>query len=270
MEDTLRMAMFYARSASIQRASNRIQIKAVERKLYGNYSIKDYHNYYERTVKALMEYAVNLSIYFNTKLFIKSIFGNFFTNNAYHGHMRFVERKHHHPFIDPMERIELWCRCDHCGQPVKINIEWLTNACESINSMVKFTQRYRLAELWSHKLVTWCTHCKETIRLKEFFTSLHFQRYIPTTVHVATELGRKKYLNENVYDWDKMNKLESDFQNMSTVEFASTYDMDMDGDVLNVTLIKRGDALNVIPIKRYTEYPWLQKEVKHGKRKHHN
>ena len=199
-----------------------------------------------------------------------SIFIWFFISLLLHGHMRFVERKHHHPFIDPMERVELWCRCDHCGQPVKINIEWLTNACESINSMIKFTQRYRLAELWSHKLVTWCTHCRETIRLREFFISLHFHRYIPTTVQVATELGRKKYLNENVYDWDKMNKLESDFQNMSTVEFASTYDMDMDGDVLNVTLFKRGDALNVIPIKRYTEYPWLQKEVKHGKRKHHN
>ena len=260
MEDSTRKAMFYASSVSTQRASNRIQIKYVERKLYGNYSIKEYHGSYERTIKALMEYAVNLSIYFNSKLFIKSIFGNFFTNNAYYGHMRFVERKQHHRSIDhPMERVELWCRCNHCDQPVKINIEWLTNDCETINSMVKFTQRYRLAELWSRKLVTRCTHCKETICLSEFFTSLHFRRYIPTTVQIATELGRKKYLNENVYDWDKMNKLESDFQNMSTILFASTYDLDLDGDVLNV-----------IPIKRYAEYPWLQKEVKHGKRKHHN
>lgn len=246
--------------ATTQRADNRIQIKVVERKHYGNYSIKEYRGYYERTVKALLEYAINLSIYFNRKRFIKSIYGNFFTNNAYYGHMRFVERKQH-PFIEPMERVELWCRCNHCGQLVKINIEWLTNDCETVNSMVKFTQRYRLAELWSRKLVAKCTHCRETIRLREFITSLHFHRYIPTTVQVATELGRKKYLNEDVYDWDKMNKWELAFQNMHTVEFAhrSTYDLDLDGDVLNV-----------IPIKRYAEYPWLQKEVKHGKRKHNN
>ena len=238
---------------------NRIQIKAVKRNHYGNYSIKEYHGYYERTIKTLMEYALNLSIHFNSKLFIKSIYGNFFNGNAYYGHMRFVERKQHHLFLDPMERVELWCRCNHCGQPVKINIEWLTNDCETINSMVKFTHRYRLAELWSRKIFTKCTHCRETIRLKEFITSLHFLRYIPTTVQVAKELGRKKYLNDDVYDWDKMNKWELAFQNMSTVEFAhrSMYDLDLDGDILNV-----------IPIKRYDEYPWLQKEVEHGKRKH--
>lgn len=246
--------------ATTQRVDNRIQIKAVERKLYGNYSIKEYNNHYERTVKALLEYAINLSIYFNMKLFIKSIYGNFFTHNAYYGHMIFVEREQH-PFIEPMERIELWCRCNYCGQPVKINIEWLTNDCETVNSMVKFTQRYRLAELWSRKLVAKCTHCRETIRLREFITSLHFHRYIPTTAQVAMELGRKKYLNEDIYDWDKMNKWETAFQNMNTVEFAhrSMYDLDLDGDVLNV-----------IPIKRYAEYPWLQKEVKHGKRKRNN
>lgn len=259
MEDTLRKTMFYVSSVSTQRAGERLQIESVKRKLYGNYSIEYWYNYHARTVHALMEYALNLSIYYNMKLFIKSIYGNFFTNNAYYGYMRFNE-SHQHPFNEPMERVELWCKCNHCGGPVKINIEWLTNDCETINSMVKFTQRYRLAELWSRKLVVKCTHCKETVRLREFITSLHFRRYIPTTVQVATELGRKKYLNEDVYDWDKMNKWELAFQNMNTVEFAhhTIYDLDLDGDVLNV-----------IPIKRYTEYPWLQKEVKHGKRKHH-